>query len=142
MTYTSLTGAKGVSGAIATWVDYTLLDIPPIVDEAQALIYSVLRCREMRSTFPFTLTVGQAYIPLPARFLDPIGRIQVSSFNAPIRNKDQNSLTGARNYTETAGTLGTDPLTTVLNSNSVNVALTAHGFAQELALLHDRRGGV
>ena len=31
--------AKGVTGSVATWVSYTLLDIPTIVDEAQALLY-------------------------------------------------------------------------------------------------------
>jgi hypothetical protein len=43
MTYNSLTAAKGTSGAVATWVAYTKLDVPVIVDEAQALIYMALR---------------------------------------------------------------------------------------------------
>lgn len=131
MTWTSLSAAKGTAGALATWVDYTKLDIPTTIDEAQALLYGLLRTREMMTDFAFTMTVGQSYIPLPARFLDPIGRIYQPSFNLPIRHKDSGFVQQNRNYSETSGTLGTNPFTTTSGSNTVSVALTAHGFSQD-----------
>lgn len=131
MSYTSLTAAKGTSGSIATWVDYTRLDTPVIVDEAQALIWSVLRCREMMTEVSFSVSQNNSFIALPARFLDPIGRMFLSTINRDVRHKDPNFVQRARNYTESSGTLGTDPFTTVNGSTSVTVALAAHGFTQD-----------
>ena len=133
MTYTSLTAAKGTSGAIATWTNYTKLDIPVIVDEAQALLYGEgrLRCREMQTDMVFTMPVNAGYQPLPARFLDPIGRIKVASFNNYIAHKDENYVEARRTYNETTGTLLSNPFTTASGSNTVSVALANHGFAQD-----------
>jgi hypothetical protein len=133
MTYTSLTAAKGTSGAIATWVNFTLLDTGTIVDEAQALIYGEgrMRCREMLTELAFTMPVSGAFQALPARFLDPIGRIKVESFNNFIRHKDSAYVEAARNYTETSGSLGTNPFTTTSGANTVSVALANHGFTQD-----------
>jgi hypothetical protein len=132
MSYTSLTGTKGTSGALATWVDYTKLDVPVIVDEAQALLWGLgLRCREMKTDLTFAVPVGGSYIALPTGFLDPIGRIYQTSFNKTIRHKDQNYLQRMRNYSETSGTLGASPFTTVNGSNAVTVALANHGFNQD-----------
>lgn len=131
MSYTSLTSPKGTSGSIANWVSYTLLDIPPVLDEAQSLIFSLLRTREMMTDTAFSMAVGQSYVALPARFLDPIGRMYVTSFNVPIRHKDGNFVQRNRNYTETSGTLGTDPFTTTSGSTAVNVVLANHGFSQD-----------
>lgn len=130
MTYNSLVASKGTSGALATWVAYTKLDIPVIVDEAQALVYMALRTREMLTDLPFTMAIGQSYIALPARFLDPIGRIQRPTINLGVRHKDSNFIQTNRNYTETSGTLGNNPFTTTNASNSVAVNLPGHGFNQ------------
>lgn len=131
MSYTSLTAAKGTSGAIATWVAYTLLDVVTIVDEAQTLLYSMLRAREMLTDMRFSMGVGDAHLDLPARFLDPVGDIMLTSFNVPVRHMDGNAIQRARSYTELSGTLDTDPFTTVSGSTSVTVALEAHGFSQD-----------
>lgn len=131
MTYTSLTAPKGTAGSIANWVSYTLLDITTIVDEAQPLIYSLLRTREMMTEYSFSMAVGEASIALPARFLDPIGRMYLSSFNIPVRHKDSGFIQQSRNYDELSGTLGTDPFTTVIGSSSVTVALPGSGFNQD-----------
>jgi len=130
MTYASLTAAKGQPGAIATWVNYTKLDIGAAVDEAQALIYSLLRCREMRTHMSFTVPVGGSSVALPARFLDPIGRIYAASFNLTIAHKDENFVLRRRNFTETSGMLGANALTTTSGSTQVSVNLPGHGFAQ------------
>lgn len=131
MTYTSLTGAKGVSGSIANWVSYTLLDIPPIVDESQSLIYGLLRCREMMTETSIYVPVNGSYFALPARFLDPIGRMKLTSFNTSVRHKDSGFVQANRNYDELSGTLGTDPFTIVSGSNTVTVALAGSGFTQD-----------
>lgn len=139
MSYNSLTASKGNSGAIATWSNFTLLDIPVIVDEAQALLWSegMLRTREMLSDAVFTMPIGAASIALSSlvnpgyTFLDPIGRIRTTSFNSWIRHKDPGFLQLSRIYTETSGTLGANPFTTVSGSNTVTVVLTAHGFTQD-----------
>jgi hypothetical protein len=133
MTYTSLVADKSVTGSIASWVNYSKLQPTVIVDEAQALIYGEgrMRCREMMTATQFAMAVNGSYTPLPPRFLDPIGRIFVSSFNTFIRHKDSGLLQNSRSYAETSGTLGTDPFTTASGSYTVTVALTAHGFTQD-----------
>lgn len=133
MNYTSLTAAKGTSGAIATWVNYTKLDIPVIVDEAQSLIYSEgrLRTREMLTDIPFTMPQWSSYFALPSTFLEPVGDIATTSFNNKIKHKDAGYINACRNYDETSGTLGTNPFTTTANSNTVSVFLEDHGFTQD-----------
>lgn len=133
MSYTSLTAAKGVSGSIANWVSYTKLDIPVIVDEAQALIYGEgrLRCREMRTELVFTMPQYNSWVALPTGFLDPIGRIQATTYNSGISHKDENFVARNRSYTETTGTLGTNPFTTTSGSDTVSVNLSSHGFSQD-----------
>lgn len=131
MSYTSLSAAKSVSGSVANWVNYSELDVPVIIDEAQTLLYTLIRTREMLSQYAFTMPVGGSYIALPARFLDPVGRIRQASYNLPIAHKDPQFVERQRSYTETSGTLGADPFNTVLGSNSVSVTLANHGFNQD-----------
>lgn len=130
MSWSSLSASKGSAGALATWVGYSLLDVPTTIDEAQTLLYSLLRVREMRTDYQFTMTTGMSYIALPSRFLDPIGRIRQLAYGMPIRHKDENFVANNQFFTETSGTLGTDPFTTVSGSDTVTVAATAHGFSQ------------
>jgi hypothetical protein len=134
MTYATLTGAKGATGAILTWVNYSKLsiDVGTIVDEAQALLYGLgLRTREMRTEFNFSIPVGGSLIALPSRFLDPIGRIFMTSVNSWVRHKDQSFIKENRNYQETSGTLNTNPFATTNNSTVVTVNLPGHGFNQD-----------
>ena len=51
MSYTTLIGAKGVSGSIMNWVSYTKLDVATVVDEAQSLLFQLLRVRESRASY-------------------------------------------------------------------------------------------
>lgn len=133
MTYTSLTAAKGTPSALASWVNYTKLDVGTIVDEAQALLYGEahLRCREMLSSTVFTVPAGNSYIALPSGFLDPIGRVQLVSVNSWAIHKDSNFVQEARQYTENSGSLGADPFTTALNSATVSVNLPSHNLTQD-----------
>lgn len=133
MTYTSLTAAKGLAGAVQTWINYSKLsiDVGTIVDEAQALLYSMLRTREMRADFSFSVPAGNSYIALPTGFLDPIGKVSLLAFYKEVEQRDQNFVQQNRNYTETSGTLGTNPFTTTNGSNTVTVNLAGHGFNQD-----------
>lgn len=130
MTWTSLSAAKGVTGSIANWVSYTKLDIPPIVDELQALIYSALRVREMKAQATLLLPMGNSQVALPTRFLDPIGRLKGVDFNLSVIHKDQSFITGARSYEQNSGSLGTDPFTTTAGASTVSVNFPAHGLNQ------------
>lgn len=131
MTFTTLTASKSTAGSIKSWVNYSLLDVEPIVEEAQALLYSLLRVREMRADFQFSAPVGTGFVALPARFLDPMGKIHLTSLNTWVRHKDGGAVEADRSYTETSGTLGANPFTTVSGSDTVTVAKTAHGFSQD-----------
>lgn len=130
MSYTSLTAAKGVSGSIANWVAYTKLDIPVIVDEAQALLYEMLRCREMMTEYVFDMPTGYSETPLPAGFLDPIGRIYSPTINSSFPQKEQSRIRARRSYNTLTGDFLTDPFTTTNGSALVSVALAGHGFNQ------------
>src|SRR5208282_2862068 len=130
MSYNTLTAVKGNPGAIATWVNYTKLDIGTLVDEAQALLYEYLRCNDMKSEFNFGLAIGNAQVPLPANFLDPIGTIFTPSLNYRFIHKDESFILRNRVFNETNGSLGTNALTTTSGSNLVSVNLTQHGFNQ------------
>jgi hypothetical protein len=134
MSYTSLTAAKGTTGAIANWVNYSKLDIGTIVDEAQAAIYMTLRTREMRTKFTFNMPIGNSFIALPTNFLDPIGKLYSPSINRTYGQKDENYILVNRNYDETSGTLGANPLTTSVGSTQVTVNLPSHGFNQESSI--------
>jgi len=132
MTYASLTGPKGASGSIATWVNYSKIDLPPLVDEAQTMLYGLpmFRTREMLTSVQFTMAPGYALFPLPPRFLDPIGRLMSGTTNSPFIHKDAGYVKDNRNFTETSGILGTNPFTTTAGSNTVAVNLSQHGFNQ------------
>lgn len=131
MNYTTLIAAKSVVGSIKSWVNYSKLDVVTVVDEAQALLYSLLRTREMMAGTQFTMALNESYVALPTGFLDPIGKIKMTSFNTGVAHKDSSFIETNRSYTETSGTLAADPFTVTDGSLSVTVAFTAHGFTQD-----------
>jgi hypothetical protein len=130
MTYTSLVGDKNTSGSIARWVNYAKLDADQILQEAQSLIYSMLRVREMRAHVNFTLMQGGDRVALPAGFLDPIGKISFLGTGAKAEQRYPNFIQRRRVYSETSGSLGTNPFTTASGSPLVTVDLANHGLSQ------------
>lgn len=130
MTYTTLTGSKGTPGSILNWVGYSKLDVPTTIDEAQSLIYGLLRVREMRTEWTFGVNVGQSEIALPDRFLDPIGRLYDITNSGYYPHKIETDIISARAYNAESGNLGTDPFTTTISSSLVNVQQTGHDFTQ------------
>lgn len=134
MNYPTLIGSKGQSGAVATWARYSdkVLDIPVVVDEAQFLLYEILRVREMRTEWTFGMVAGQANVPLPTRFLDPVGKVfdttNVTDYDQVIGT----SILKLRAYDNSfSGNLGTNAFTTTNGSGLVSVNLPAHGFNQD-----------
>jgi hypothetical protein len=130
MTYTSLVADKNTAGSIARWVNYSKLDADQILQEAQALLYSMLRTREMRTHVNFDMGVGASQIALPSGFLDPVGKIAMLGTGAKIEQRYQNFIQRRRTYTETTGPLSPNPFTTTNGSTLVTVNLPNHGFSQ------------
>lgn len=131
MTYNSLVAAKGVAGSIANWVNYSKIEtnLPFILDEAQALIYTVLRVREMRTRFFFTLPANSSIVALPSRFLDPIGRVYCSSDNSFLEHKDDDYVLRTRSYEQSTGAITTDGFATQAGLTTVFVTLANHGMS-------------
>ena len=131
MSYTSLVASKGTAGSLANWVNYTKLDTGTVLDEAQSLLFQLLRVREMRTEWTFGLAAGQSDIALPSRFQDPIGRLYDITNGYPIRHRIETDIVGWRSYdTSPAGMFDPDPFFTTLDSSLVTVAETGHGITQ------------
>ena len=131
MTYQTLLGAKGTPGSIANWVGYSKIDVPTVLDEAQTIIFQSLRVREMRTEFVFGMPEGSSKIALPARFLDPIGRI-TDNIGQPYLHKDEGTIKDRRMFVDAdGGPLGANPFTTgAAGSSSVTVTIPGHGLTQ------------
>lgn len=103
MNYTTLVGAKTVAGSIKNDVSYDKINPDVILTEAQALIYQMLRVREMRALASFSVAVGDSTHALPTGFLDPIGRLRDTS-NYRYTQVTEDELVARRVYDST-GTL-------------------------------------
>jgi hypothetical protein len=130
MTYPSLVGDKNTAGSIARWVNYSKLDADQILQEAQSLIYSMLRVREMRAHFSFAIAPGGDRVALPTGFLDPIGKISFLGSGAKAEQRYPNFIQRRRVYTETSGALSANPFTTTSGATLITVNLASHGLAQ------------
>jgi hypothetical protein len=131
MSYTSLVASKGTTGSLANWVNYSKLDTPAVLDEAQSLLFQLLRVREMRTEWTFGMAVGAAEIALPARFLDPIGRLNDIKNSYQLKHVIETTVADARSYdTSLSGDFAADPFTTTNGSSLVAVESTAHGLTQ------------
>lgn len=131
MSYTSLAASKGTAGSLANWVNYTRLDTVVVLDEAQSLLFQLLRVREMRTEWTFGLDIGESEKPLPDRFLDPIGRLYDIKNGYPIKHKIETEIADARAYDSSpSGDFGASPFTTTSGSSEVTVELTGHDLTQ------------
>jgi len=131
MNYTSLLASKGTSGAIATWVAYSNIDTPTILDEAQAVIFQSLRVREMKKTFTFGLAIGQCSVALPTGFLDPIGRIIDDQGNYYTQILESGITSGRTYQAVSGGSLPSNPITSgAINTSLFEVRIPNHGLTQ------------
>lgn len=102
-----LVGLKAVPGSIASWANYGLAPPTVVLAEAESLIYSTLRCREMLSDAQsLTLATGTATIALPDGFLDPLALFDQS--NARLRYLRADALQ-ARRSVDTSSNGGAAP---------------------------------
>lgn len=132
MTFNSLIGPKGTPGSVMGWVNYSKVstDIETIVAEAESLIYTALRVRQMRSEWVFGMNVGQSSIPLPDRFLDPIGRMFDVTNNTWLGHNIESDISERRSYQPLSGSMGVNPFGTLPTLPYFNVRHTNHGFTQ------------
>lgn len=73
MDYNTLVASKGTPGSLANWANYGLFDTTSVLEDAQAFLYTTLRCREMRSELlALNIPQGASAVGLPSDFLDPI----------------------------------------------------------------------
>lgn len=135
MTYSSLIAAKGNAGSIANFLSYTKVqsEVPTILDEAQALIYTLLRTREMKARTRFLMTVGAAWQPLPTNFLDPIGQVWIADWNLQAEHFDESYVQRQRIYTPSSGsqTPSAPNITYSAGSPLITINFPAHGFNQD-----------
>lgn len=133
MTYASLVAPKGTTGSIANWAGYseTKLDLPAILDEAQALLYQSLRVREMRTEFAFGIPANGSRASLPSRFLDPIGRLIDTTNGMKYRHLTESSVKDMQSFEPVSGSFGANPFTTgAANSGLVAAVLAANELTQ------------
>lgn len=72
LNYDDLVASKSVLGSLSYWMNWTLLDAPGALEDAQAFIYGLLRVREMRSSATLAIGLGDSTEPLPSDFLEPV----------------------------------------------------------------------
>lgn len=134
MSYTTLVGPKGSTGSIASWSGYGKLvgEADTILTEAQSLLFQSLRIREMRSEFVFGMAVGASRAALPARFLDPIGRLRDTTFGGRYKHSIESEVTTRRMFNPlSGGALGSNPfLTGSANASTVTANIVAHTLTQ------------
>lgn len=134
MSYSTLVGPKGSAGSIAGWTGYGKLEgqADTILTEAQSLIFQALRVREMRGEFVFGVAVNSCRVALPARFLDPIGRIVDTTFGQRYGHKDESTVKDRRAFEQlSGGSFGNNPFTTgAINSGLVAAVLAGHSLTQ------------
>jgi hypothetical protein len=115
MDYTSLVASKTTPGSIASWANYGLAPASDVLGDAQTLLYTLLRTREMMSD-PTVLTIAQdgSSALLPAGFLDPIDLRD--AFGVELKNRDWSTL-AKRRIIQPDGTLayGTPRSFAILN---------------------------
>lgn len=131
MTYTSLVASKGTAGSLANWSNYSKLDAVTVLDEAQSLLFQLLRVREMRTSWVFGMAVGAAEIALPSRFLDPVGRLRDITNGFGLKHILDTEIEELRAYdTSLSGSFGANPFTTTSGSSLVAVVKSAHDLTQ------------
>lgn len=109
MTYGSLVGSKTTDGSIRNWLGVANLPVEAILLDAQAMIYSQMRVREMIQRATIVLPLGNAFTALPDGYLDPVALAEQDGLGY-VELVDLAELERARTYDEN-GTLETSSVT-------------------------------
>jgi hypothetical protein len=73
MDYTTLVAAKTTEGSIKNMINFSDLPVEVILTNAQSLMFSFLRVREMKERTTDSFTTGDTTDTLPTGFLEPVG---------------------------------------------------------------------
>lgn len=108
MSYTTLIADKTVAGSIKSWQNYSKIDSLGVLEEAQAMVYMRLRCREMRASATVPVGAGVDFVALPTGYLDPIFTSDATN-DVELDFKDEVQLERMRTWT--AAVLDTGEIT-------------------------------
>ncbi len=101
MDYTTLVADKTTDGSIKQWMNYGLLPVTTLLEEAQTELYRRLRVREMKSEATISVTSGSKTASLPTNFIDAIS-LHYRDGSELVKKSERDIIT-ARMYDETAG---------------------------------------
>lgn len=107
MTYTSLTGAKTVTGSIRAQVNNATVEAETVLEDAEAYLNIRLRAREMLTTATGTATAGASSIDLPFGFRAGVKLEFIAPTNVILVPKTIEDVEAARFYYSTTGLIGT-----------------------------------
>lgn len=96
--YTTLVADKSTTGSIKSWSNYSKVDAAGVVADAEAMIFTRLRVREMRASETMPVKVGASGIDLPDGFLDPISLRDVTN-DCDLDIKGEDELEHLRSWT-------------------------------------------
>lgn len=130
MNYTTLVAPKGTAGSLLNWVNYSKVDQYTCLDEAQSIIYQMLRVREMREQWVFGVAANQCRVALPTRFLDPIGSL-FDNKGQRYAHLTEGELIGRRTFESGySGNIGSFAFSATNGSPLVSVTIIGHGLTQ------------
>lgn len=99
--FLKLTGSKTEPYSIHNFVNYKKVPVEVVLEEAQALIYSLLRVREMRASAVITLAQEAFTAGLPTGFLEPLAMRDRSGIDViPDRFVEEKGLLRRRSFDE------------------------------------------
>lgn len=108
MNYLDLIGPKSKAGSIHNFVNYRRVPVEVVLEEAQAVIFSRLRVREMRASTTLTLTAASSSVAVPSGFLEPIAMRDREGWEMiPKRYLSEAELLNRRTYTSDVLDTGT-----------------------------------
>ena len=98
MNYATLVNTQSTAGSIANWIadSYVQASAANIIEEAESWIYRRLRHWSMSTSVSGTLTIGQAYLAIPADCLEPSLLTIFGIYAAEIEQKPKEEV--VRNY--------------------------------------------
>lgn len=123
MDYTSLTGAKSVSGSIADWTNdsrMTTADAAAMVQEAESAVYRRLRhWRMLSAPVPGIMTIDQDNITTPDDFLEPFTLFVTGVHQLVMLQKTPDDVYACWSYDQNGARVQTQPL--IYSFNDTNI---------------------
>lgn len=87
MDYNTLVAGESTLGSIKYHINWSRIDSPAILDEAEKFIYARVRTREMTARTDVTISSTATSAALPTRYLDPIA-LGIPGYIARMRYRD------------------------------------------------------